>query len=390
MEKITTYELLNALKRNLKYIIVSVLLFAVLGFVYAKFVKEEAYTSETTIIIVGNQEEEITYNKILLNEKLSNIYSEILKSEDLYQKVINNLKLEDIKAKDLKDDLKSTVNPQAGIISLELTTDNKDKSVDILTSICEEFKTYVREYMNTDNIEYLQNVTISEDYQSAWLKFTIFGAVIGGLLGLLFVSLKEVLKSKITSSQYIKDLNYPVLGVIEKPNKDVYKKIAAKIYNENLSVIAITSTEDRFSSSQISYELSKVISQNHNTLYLDFDNESMNDSVYANINSLYKGNIELEKDGKLSRLNFTKSDDVDIVIESKEFMDLFKILKERFDYIIINEKSTKSAQAFLACKFEDGKIFIVREDKTDKQVLQDTIQEIESLDTNIIGVIYNK
>lgn len=216
MEKITTYELFKALKRNLALIISISILLGVLGGIYGKFVKDEEYTAQTVMIIVDNDEEEISYNTLLLNEKLSNIYSQILTSEDIYRDVIKELDLKDIKPSELKSRLNTEVNAQAGIISFELLSDNEDKASDTLKAICENFKTYVKDYLNTDNLDYLQEVSVKNDSKKDTIKFGILGLVLGFFLTILFICIKEVTSQKIKDEQYIRDLGIEVLGVIDE------------------------------------------------------------------------------------------------------------------------------------------------------------------------------
>ncbi|MDD7463525.1 MAG: Wzz/FepE/Etk N-terminal domain-containing protein [Anaerococcus sp.] len=216
MEKITTYELFKALKRKLALILSVTILLGVLGGVYGKFIKDQEYTARTVMIIVGNDDEEISYNKLLLNEKLSNIYSQILTSEDIYRDAIEDLGLKDISPRELKASLTTEVNSQAGIISFELISDNEDKAADSLKTICEKFKLYVKDYLKTDNLDYLQEVSVKNDSKQDTIKYGLVGLILGFFLSLLFVCLKEVVSQKIKDEQYIRDLGIDVLGVIDE------------------------------------------------------------------------------------------------------------------------------------------------------------------------------
>lgn len=390
MEKITTYELLKALKRNLALIVTITLGLGILGGIYARYIKTEEYTAQTVMIIVGNDDEEISYNKLLLNEKLSNVYSQILTSEDIYKDAIEELKLKNIAPRELKERLKTEVNAQAGIISFELISDSEDKASDSLKAICEKFKAYVNEYLKTNNLEYLQDISVKNESKKDTLKFGILGLVLGFLLSIMFVCIKEVTSQKIKDEQYLRDLGIDVLGVIDTKNKDQYKKIYAKISSKMPNgVFGITSVE-KTTSSNITLGLGQTMAEIKKVLLVDLDNANSNEKTFANINELSRQEGDFLKDGELYRLNFTKSDDVDIFIENKSFINLIKRAKEDFDYIIINEKSIKTSQAYLTKPLEDGKILVVNEGKTDKKDLNLAIKEIEDLGFKILGVIYHK
>lgn len=216
MEKITTYELLKAIRKKLALILGLSLGLGILGGVYGKYVKDQEYTAQTVMIIVGDEKEEISYNRLLLNEKLSNIYSQILTSEDIYRDAIKDLGLKDMTPSNLKSSLTTEVNAQAGIISFELVSDNEDKASDSLKAICERFKSYVMDYLKTDNLEYLQEVTVRNDSKKDAIKLGLIGFVLGFFLSLLIVCLKAVTSQKIKDDQYLRDLGIDVLGVIDE------------------------------------------------------------------------------------------------------------------------------------------------------------------------------
>ncbi|MDD7304999.1 MAG: Wzz/FepE/Etk N-terminal domain-containing protein [Peptoniphilaceae bacterium] len=216
MEKITTYELFKAIRRNLILIISLTLILGLLGGIYGKYIKTEEYTAQTVMIIVGNDDEKISYNKLLLNEKLANIYSQILSSEDIYKNTIKELDLKNTSPSQLKSSLKSEVTAQAGIISFELSSDNQDKASDSLKEICEQFKLYVNKYLKTDNLAYLQDVSVRNDSKKDTIKFASLGLILGFFLSLLFVCLREVTSQKIKDEAYIRDMGIEVLGVIDE------------------------------------------------------------------------------------------------------------------------------------------------------------------------------
>ncbi len=80
MRKVTTYQLIDGIKKNLALIIVpAIVLF---GLVMGLGIKKTGgnYEASTVLIATAGEGEEISYNKLILNEKLANIYSEIIKS----------------------------------------------------------------------------------------------------------------------------------------------------------------------------------------------------------------------------------------------------------------------------------------------------------------------
>ena len=160
MRKVTTYQLIDGIKRNLALLIVpAILLF---GLVFGLGMKNVGgtYQASAVLIATADEGEEISYNKLILNEKLANIYSEIIKSPDLYKKVEADLKKggSTLSYKEIMAHSDFEVNPQAGLISLTYNDSNKDRAADALKSTCENFRLMAKDYMNADNLDYLHEV----------------------------------------------------------------------------------------------------------------------------------------------------------------------------------------------------------------------------------------
>lgn len=172
-------------------------------------------------------------------------------------------------------------------------------------------------------------------------------------------------------------------------NKDQYRKIFARISTKmNRGVFGLTSTKGE--SSKVSYRLAQTMGEIKKVLLVDLDNDVNTDPDFAYINSLLRAEETFRKDGRIYRLNFTKSDDVDILVESANFSRLIENARKKFDYIIINEKNMDSSQAYLTRSIEDGKILVVREGETTKRDLKIKLGEIKDLGFNFLGVIYHR
>ncbi|MDD7304998.1 MAG: hypothetical protein PUG67_00260 [Peptoniphilaceae bacterium] len=173
-----------------------------------------------------------------------------------------------------------------------------------------------------------------------------------------------------------------------KNNIDQYRKIFAKISSQiPKGVIGITSVNN-CKTSQIAMELAKTMAKVKKVLLIDLDNDTLNQKEFANINDLLNKDGKFLMDENIARLNFTKSDDVDIFLENKDFLDLINKARDDYDIIIINEKSLDYSQAYFTKDIEDGKILVVKEGKTYKKDLKLAVKEIKKLGFEFLGVIY--
>lgn len=173
-----------------------------------------------------------------------------------------------------------------------------------------------------------------------------------------------------------------------KNNKDQYRKIFAKISAKMPKGVFGLTSLGKTPSSQIAYDLGLTMARGQKVLLIDLDNEESKDPNFANINELLRSEGEFLPDGKLFRLNFTQSDDVDMLIETKAFQDLVAKARDRFDYIIINERPLNSSQAYFTRKLEDGKVLMVKEDEVNKKDFHQGLKEMQDLGFDILGVIY--
>ncbi len=215
MEKITVRELFRALKKHLVYVLLPGLILGFLAYFLTGRKKGVEYKAQAILMIVPEKEEELTYNKMMQNEKLASIYSSILDSDDIYKRVVKDKGLEE-SYRTLKDSLSSEVSSQGGIISLEYTARSSEKAADYLTYICEEYRNFVKEYTNMDNLAYLQEVSEPENPKKKAVGFGIGGLIVGIFLGILFVLIREINSEKIKDKDYLEELGLEFLGEIDE------------------------------------------------------------------------------------------------------------------------------------------------------------------------------
>ena len=98
MEEINLEELFKFFISKIKFILLSVVLCLLLGFVYVQFILTPMYHSSTTLILVSNNNQQNSaalQSEVNLNKNLVTTYSEIVKSRSVLSQVIDKLKLDD-------------------------------------------------------------------------------------------------------------------------------------------------------------------------------------------------------------------------------------------------------------------------------------------------------
>lgn len=198
MEELDIIELLYALKNKLKYIIVTVVVFALLGLIYSKFLVTPMYKSSTTFVLSKSKEsatqsetssEAITQSDITLNSKLVSTYSEIIKSKTIAKEVINSLGL-DMTVSEFKSNVSVTSKDNTELIEITVSNSNPKLSADIANSLAEVFREKVNDVYKIDNLSVIDIAEPNEvPYNVGTVKNIALFAVIGLVLscGVIFV-----------------------------------------------------------------------------------------------------------------------------------------------------------------------------------------------------------
>ncbi len=202
MEELDIIELLYALKNKIKYIIATVVVFALAGLVYSQFLVTPMYKSSTTFVLSKSKDsttqsnnnnstntEAITQNDIALNSKLVSTYSEIIRSKTIAKEVINSLGIDMTVNEFIKN---VSVTSKADTELIEITVSNEDGKLaaDIANSLTEVFREKVNDIYKIDNLSVIDIAEISYiPYNIGTVKNIVLFAIVGLVLscGIIFV-----------------------------------------------------------------------------------------------------------------------------------------------------------------------------------------------------------
>lgn len=336
---LTTQDIRKAINKNKWLIIIPALLIGFLAY-FTQNILPGDYEAEAVLIVTSNDDEPITYNKLILNEKLANVYSQFLESENLFETVSEKID-PDWDSKKVSKNFDYDVNPQGGVISLTYKDTNEKRAEDTLTLIAEEFRSYARNYLHMENIEYLQNVVVSKASKIRGIIFAILGLFVGALLGILLLILKELLSDRISTADDIRQLDYEVLADLTKDKNSELAKVKRKIKTKGANaVIGLAHLKNANTKVNIAGELADIL----NGLVISPENE-------------------------------------------KNISDELKGLKANYPYILINEANFNSPEAIDSAEYEDYKILLLSKNAL-KNDLENAVNELERLEINLLGVIY--
>ncbi|MBO5478082.1 MAG: hypothetical protein J6A15_10100 [Clostridia bacterium] len=227
MEELDIIELLYALKKRIKYIVIAVVVFAIIGLVYSKFLVTPMYKSSTTFVLSKSTEnnvqvenassEAITQNDITLNSKLVSTYSEIIKSKTIAKEVINSLGL-DMTVEEFKSNVTVTSKDDTELIEITVSNENGKIAADIANSLAEVFREKVYEVYKIDNLSIIDIAEEAiEPYNIGTVKNIVLFAMVGLVLSCGVIFLIVYFDDTIKDEKDIEALlNIPVIASIPK------------------------------------------------------------------------------------------------------------------------------------------------------------------------------
>lgn len=228
MEELDIIELLYALKNKIKYIVITVVVFALLGLIYSKFLVTPMYKSSTTFVLSKSKDitmqsenntnsEAITQNDITLNSKLVSTYSEIIRSKTIAKEVINSLGL-DMTISEFISGVTVTSKDDTELIEITVSNSDSKLSADIANSLAEVFREKVNEIYKIDNLSVIDVAEPSDvPYNIGTIKNILLFAVIGLVLSCGVIFIIVYFDDTIKDEKDIESLlNIPVIASIPK------------------------------------------------------------------------------------------------------------------------------------------------------------------------------
>lgn len=230
MEELDIIEILYALKKKLKYIIATVIIFAVAGLIYSKFLVTPMYRASTTFVlskstdnttntqINGNIDSEaITQNDVTLNSKLVSTYSVIIKSKTIAKEVINTLGL-NMSVDEFISNVTVTSKDDTELIEITVSDEDSKLSADIANSLAEVFREKVNQIYKIDNLSIIDIAEPSSlPYNIGTVKNIVIFAMVGLILSCGVVFLIVYFDDTVKDEKDIEALvNIPVIASIPK------------------------------------------------------------------------------------------------------------------------------------------------------------------------------
>lgn len=210
-------QLFKVVKKNIRLILISTVLTAVIAFVITTFLLPKKYASSSSIYLVSKVNEQtgtVDANALNANSKQVNNYMEMIKGKNILNKVSTSLDMKDVK--EVQGAISVTNKTNTEIIEIKATTDDPVKSQQIVQTTINVFFNEVKENLKIENMMVMNDPEVEESPVSPSKKMnTLIGALLGMLGSGGYVLLTFMLDKRLrTKSEAESFLGIPVLAEI--------------------------------------------------------------------------------------------------------------------------------------------------------------------------------
>lgn len=214
MEEIDLLELLRAVLKYIRLIIVLCIVFGLGGFFGTKFLITPTYTARTSICLTPqiNDTGSLDYNSQMANSKLVTNVVNLMTQNNIMSEVAKDVGLEN--ASSVKKCISVTNESNTEIITVTATTTDPKLSKDIANDTVDTFINTMQKNLNVRNIEIVDKAKLSYIPSGPNIKKnTMMASLVGGVIGVGYAVLKFLLDNRLrTKEEAEKYLGIPVFA----------------------------------------------------------------------------------------------------------------------------------------------------------------------------------
>jgi len=400
--------------RRWKSILIFTICTTVLSVFVAKGLKDVITYQGNFKVLVKNEYVLDSEGKIIKkDDNLVKNYIELMKTRDFAKNLLERTDL-NIKVQDVLSGLDLVNIENSNFIQIKYNSATEEQTEKVLKAMKDELLE-VADKDEYGKVTVEENVAVSEKSDMRNGKLIILIGFVGGLglSSLLSFVLECVNKTFRTKGELERELKRPIIASIPKfkeknsdENLDFYNTLAADIkfgkMTKDKKIIAVTSSIAGEGTTTTAVNLALALSNSNKTLLIDGNIKKPSISKFLNISET-KGLAEvIDKKANLEEvlINFNKNMDVLLAGEAKansialfdslEFDKLIDELNKKYDYIIIDTAPLQlSADSRVISNKCHGTILVVRAEYVKKDIVKNTIENIENLQVRLIGLVFN-
>mgnify|MGYP000997568434 FL=1 len=435
MEEINIRDFLNYLKKYVLVIVVVSFVLIIGVFIYDKSIKKPLYTTYTTIILTKSNETQtsttITQNDILLNQKLVETYTRIIKSKLVLDQVISETGIT-YTAEELGQNVAVEAYENTEMLKISVTDSDPELAASIANSIAQVFSGEVAKIYQMNNISVIDIAQVPEEVSNNTLTRDFFIALfisIFGSIGVIFIiyyfddsikltdDLEEEIGMPVIAKVFKSDIGsknrgkvellvqkYPK-SVVSESIKTLRTNLQFSSVDSELKTILVTSSIPGEGKSFISANLAISFTQtDKKVLIVDCDmRKGRQHRIFKLSNSKGLSNLLIDDMTNLKDyINKTSVPGVHVItrgtvppnpselLNSKKNADLLRVLKAKYDVIIYDGVPCNGLpDSIIMSKLVDKVLIVSSDSMTPKSVLESTKKQLESVNAPIAGDVLN-
>ena len=435
MEEINIKDFFNYLKKYILIICGVVVIFVIGVFIYDKSIKKPLYTTYTTIILTKSNEAQtsttITQNDILLNQKLVETYTKIIKSKLVLDQVISETGIT-YTAEELGQNVAVEAYENTEMLKISVTDSDPELSASIANSIAQVFSGEVAKIYQMNNISVIDIAQVPEEVSNNTLTRDFFIALfisIFGSIGVIFIiyyfddsikltdDLEEEIGMPVIAKVFKSDIGsknrgkvellvqkYPK-SVVSESIKTLRTNLQFSSVDSELKTILVTSSIPGEGKSFISANLAISFTQtDKKVLIVDCDmRKGRQHRIFKLSNTKGLSNLLIDdmnnyKDyiNKTSIKNLyvitrgTVPPNPSELLNSNKNSELIKILRSKFDIIIFDGVPCNGLpDSIIMSKLVDKVLIVSSESVTPRSVLESTKKQLKNVEAPVAGDVLN-
>ena len=435
MEEINIKDFFNYLKKYILIICGVVVIFVIGVFTYDKSIKKPLYTTYTTIILTKSNEAQtsttITQNDILLNQKLVETYTKIIKSKLVLDQVISETGIT-YTAEELGQNVAVEAYENTEMLKISVTDSDPELAASIANSIAQVFSGEVAKIYQMNNISVIDIAQVPEEVSNDTLTRDFFIALfisIFGSIGVIFIiyyfddsikltdDLEEEIGMPVIAKVFKSDIGsknrgkvellvqkYPK-SVVSESIKTLRTNLQFSSVDSELKTILVTSSIPGEGKSFISANLAISFTQtDKKVLIVDCDmRKGRQHRIFKLSNTKGLSNLLIDdmtnyKDyiNKTSIKNLyvitrgTVPPNPSELLNSNKNSELIKILKNKFDIVIFDGVPCNGLpDSIIMSKLVDKVLIVSSESVTPRSVLESTKKQLKNVEAPVAGDVLN-
>lgn len=400
MEEINLKSLFNYYLERIKIIVISTLIFLIVGIVYT-VINRPQYISESSITITGD---------INAAKNQSTLYAPQVTNNAVIQTVISNLKLKN-SVKNLKKNIEATSESTSDTIYITVQNVNSKKAMEINAELDRVFIDYIKDTYNNKNLKIASEATITGGgIVKKYAKQIVIVTLVGTILGICYIFIKFYFDNSIKSEDDIKSLNLDIFGVIpsditEESYKNIIDNITTKTIAKDNKVVLFTTIEEEADKDLTIFTLAGIYSNlDKKVLIIDADLKNNNQATMFDVKSK-SGYTDLikSKTAKVdSSITKTKNKNIDLIANGTETSNEVEILsstknekvleelKNKYDVILISTPPVIGTNGTVELsKYSDLNILVSTHEQTKINNVKKAIENYDKNELKINGIIIN-